>query len=111
MKVVIVTGGRDYNDYHKVADILEFLNADLIIQGGATGADKMAKTYAELAGIECQTYEADWNAYGKAAGPIRNTLMLKENPNAVVLAFPGGNGTANCLKQAVSMDMTVLLVR
>lgn len=111
MKTVIVTGGRNYSDYNKVSDVLRFLSPSLIVQGGATGADYLAFRYAQSAQIECQTYEADWEKYPKAAGPIRNRLMLIKHPDAVVVAFPGGRGTANCVKQALDRNMIVLEVR
>lgn len=111
MKDIIVTGGRDFDDYNKVAEVLELFDIGLIIQGGASGADSLAKRYATLADIECKTFEADWNKHGKAAGPIRNRLMLIEHPNAVVVAFPGGRGTANCIEQALKAGMLVLEVR
>jgi len=107
---VIVTGGRDYEDYAMVADVLDLFDADLIIQGGAAGADRMARDYAYQNNIICETVKADWNKHGKAAGPIRNLEMLKKYPNAVVVAFPGGKGTENCVKQAASLNMIVLTV-
>ena len=43
---------------------------------------------------------AKWKLHGKAAGPIRNQLMLVEHKPDMVLAFPGGKGTANMIKIA-----------
>lgn len=109
-KQIIVTGGRDYNDWVMFQDVLISFNPSLIIQGGASGADKMAKEWARLNNIECETVEADWDKHGKAAGPIRNKQMLLLYPNALILAFPGGAGTANCVKQAVGLNRIVLMV-
>jgi hypothetical protein len=111
MKEVVVTGGRDYKDYIMVNEILDFINPDTVIQGGASGADKLALEWAKANKKSFVTYEADWTKYGKRAGPIRNRLMLIEHPDAVVIAFPGGAGTANCVRTAVSQNMIVLEVK
>ena len=107
---VIVTGGRDYDDWAMIQDVLNSLDLALIIEGGAEGADMMAKEYAETFNIPHVTVEADWTKYGRAAGPIRNKEMLQKYPLAVIVAFPGGSGTANCVKQAVAMNRIVLMV-
>jgi len=107
---VIVTGGRDYSDANMVDDVLDLFKPTMIVQGGAFGADRLARMYAEFYKIECVTMSADWEKHGKAAGPIRNVEMLKAHPDAVVVAFPGGRGTANCVQYACEMNMIVLRV-
>lgn len=107
---LLITGGRDYNNYSQVASSIKGLNPSLIIQGGAKGADLMARTYAKTHGVPCITFEADWKKHGKSAGPIRNSLMLRAHLDAVVLAFPGGRGTADCVQQAQGLGLTVIRV-
>ncbi len=45
-------------------------------EGGARGADRLARVWAQLGGIEVETHPAQWERDGKAAGPIRNRAML-----------------------------------
>jgi len=55
---------------------------------------------------------ADWQQYGKAAGPIRNGKMLLELQryfDRCVVPFPGGAGTANMVKQAREAGVKVVL--
>jgi hypothetical protein len=108
---IIVTGGRDYDDWARLQDVLSVFNVGLIIQGGASGADRLAKKFAEEYLINNVTVEADWNKHGRAAGPRRNWEMLMEYPKAIVVAFPGGAGTANCVKQALQLNRIVLMVQ
>lgn len=110
MKKVIVTGGRDYEDFAMLCDILEFINPDVIIQGGARGADSMARDWAKFSQKEIVTFNADWDKHGKAAGPIRNAEMLDSHRDALVIAFPGGRGTESCIKLALERNMIVLKV-
>ncbi len=49
-----------------------------------------------------------WADYGKAAGPIRNALMLSEGRPRCVIAFPGGKGTRNMLKLAYQAGVEVV---
>lgn len=95
---ILVCGGRDFNDYEFVKECLTFLHNTLksftVIEGGARGADSLARRWANEHGIECITVPANWNKHGKRAGPIRNQEMLDMNPDCVV-AFEGGNGTAH----------------
>lgn len=111
MKTIVVTGGRDYSAFVRVKEVLDLINPDVVVQGGVMGADKLAKEWADSNQKSCITVEADWTKYGRRAGPIRNRLRLIENPKATVIAFPGGAGTANCVRTAIEQGMTVLEVK
>ncbi len=96
---VLVTGGRDYKNKKYVFKVLSIFHKELnftkIVEGGATGADTFAKEWAKENNIDWQEYKADWDQYGKAAGGIRNRYQYNtEKPN-LVIAFPGGSGTAD----------------
>lgn len=95
---VIVCGGRDFTDTQHVHNWLDKFHGSkpisLIIEGGARGADRIARNWAQLREIPFQTFLADWESYGRRAGILRNQTMLNQHPDAVI-AFPGGRGTAN----------------
>jgi predicted Rossmann-fold nucleotide-binding protein len=101
---VLVCGGRNYSDTGRVISTLENIHTGCkitcLIEGGATGADEAANRWARASRIMFQTFPADWRKYGKAAGAIRNALMLSEGRPDLVIAFPGGAGTANMVKLA-----------
>lgn len=103
MTRVLVCGGRDYADYWTVFEVLDGQHRaspiTLVMNGGALGADAFARRWAAERGISCDTYHADWLHHGKAAGPIRNARMLEAMPD-LVIAFPGGKGTADMTRQA-----------
>lgn len=110
MKQIIVTGGRHYEDRLMTHKVLSLINPDFVVQGGAPGADSLALIWAKVNKKEHDTIKADWNKYGNAAGPFRNRAMLEKYPNATVVAFPGNNGMANCIKQALELNITVIRV-
>ena len=101
---VLVCGGRNYQDRDQlVADLdlcLETYGEIEIISGGADGADLMATVWAAARNVPCTTYFADWKKYGRKAGPIRNQQMIDEGKPGVVIAFPGGRGTADMVRRA-----------
>lgn len=107
---IIVTGGRNYDNVQRLANVLDALSPSLVIQGGASGADYWAREWAKFNKVECITYEALWGKEGKAAGPLRNKRMIEENPDAIVIAFAGGRGTENCYDQAFQDGLIVLRV-
>jgi len=111
---VIVTGGRNYQNYQVVEDILWMIDPHdplllVIIQGGQTGADSLAKTWAEENAFQYETFKADWDKHGKAAGPIRNQEMIDVGAD-LVIAFPGGKGTADCMRRAKEAKIPILQV-
>lgn len=93
---VLVCGGRDYEDYPTVKQTLDKLHAeqpiDFIIEGGAGGADTLAKRWSNESGVHCIEVRALWDYIGRSAGYKRNEAMLALEPSLVVV-FPGGNGT------------------
>lgn len=113
MKKVIVCGSRDYFDRMRVNYVLDrvmYAEGPLfIIHGGARGADQLAGEWAADRGIPCAIVPANWKTYGKGAGPIRNSWMLELKPDLVV-AFPGGTGTANMISQAKEKGVRVMEV-
>ena len=108
---VIVTGGRYYKNRERVFSYLSALEADTVIAGDATGADLLALEWAMVNRKNWIKYEADWAKFDRAAGPIRNAKMIEEHRDAnLVLAFPGGRGTMNCVATAVKAGIVIFEV-
>jgi hypothetical protein len=74
------------------------------------GADLGAFLWAVQNSKKIKTYEAEWSKYGRAAGPIRNRRMIEEGKPNLVVAFPGGAGTANMTKLAREAGIKVIQV-
>jgi len=115
MKKVIVTGGRNYKDEKVAFQALDwaFQKFDIgeVVQGGATGADALARKWGKSRGMWVTTCRALWKLFGKAAGPIRNQAMISGNKDAACLiAFPGGRGTDNCIACALKAKIPVYIV-
>lgn len=81
-----------------------------IISGGAVGVDSVAIDWAVINWCPFMKFEADWNKHGNAAGPIRNQRMLSEGKPDLVVAFPGGKGTAHMKRLARTVKIKVVEV-
>jgi hypothetical protein len=86
-----------------------------LIHGDAPGADRLAAAWAKDTGLaefgELLAFPADWEKHGNAAGPIRNQQMLDEGKPDMVIAFPGGIGTANMVRLARKAGVPVNIIQ
>ncbi len=129
--IVIVTGGRDYPDRESVHHALDLVHAltpiEAVLHGACgatwprvvaadlTGADRWAHEWATERGVVVHAHPANWERYGRGAGPRRNGDMIGragqlcrwQEDRALVLACPGGPGTADCVRQAKRSGLTV----
>lgn len=130
--IVVVTGGRTFGEGPK-AEIQRFLlrevlndlhhgigraekGIDLLIDGGADGADTLASGWAQYHGVPGLTVAAKWRTEGAAAGPLRNERMLRlamrlapvMGGDLHVVAFTGGNGTDDCVRRAKALKLNVI---
>jgi hypothetical protein len=100
---LLVCGGRDYNNAKQFRDVMKeyyklYGMEVFICEGGASGADLMAKDLADRVGWDRVQFPANWKKYGKSAGPIRNLKMFNEFMPHECVAFPGGNGTKDMVR-------------
>jgi hypothetical protein len=79
---------------------------DVIIHGGATGADQMAGVWAAMAGLDVLC----WTVEGRSASPVSNQRMIDEGKPDLVIAFPGGRGTADTVRRARQAGIQVIEV-
>ncbi len=105
--IVLVCGGRTFNDKELLFTVLDTLTITRLIHGGARGADALTGRYARARGIPYDVFEADWHRHGRASGPIRNQRMLDEAHPNLVIAFPGGRGTNDMIRRALKAKITV----
>lgn len=109
---VLACGGRDFvmTDRYAAAfhEIVGRAGASILIHGGARGADTEAGKLARGRGMQVIVFMAQWERDGKAAGPIRNQRMLNEGKPDLVVAFPGGRGTADMVRRAESAGIPVI---
>jgi len=123
---VLVTGDRRYHRLEPIDGLIRELRrlredgADaLVIHGAASGADTICHNICKQWGVPMHVFPADWQKLGRAAGPIRNSVMLKDlldGPAAAyrtVIAFhddlPNSKGTRDMCKRGLSAGLDVVV--
>ena len=119
--VIAAGGGRDlaWPQQRVAAELLARSGGrlvHLVLHGGARGADAAIGRAAQQLGWSALVMPAQWERHGRAAGPIRNRELLEQavaraeahsspgyQASVLVVAFPGGAGTASLVQQARRM--------
>ncbi len=119
--VIAAGGGRDlaWPQQRVAAELLARSGGRLVhllLHGGARGADAAIGRAAQQLGWSALVMPAQWERHGRAAGPIRNRELLEQaiakaeahtSPGSLasvlVVAFPGGPGTASLVREARRM--------
>lgn len=107
--LVVVTGSRSWRNRQKIKRALSRLpKKSIVVQGGARGADTIAKEVALELGLSVKTKYANWDKYGLAAGFIRNEKMIAMKPDLVVAFWDGeSHGTEHTIKKAREKNIQV----
>lgn len=114
---VLICGDRNWADYDKVLDVMKGLGDKyedlIIIEGGAKGADSLAKKAAIECDLEYKEFKANWKEYGRAAGPKRNQQMLEEKPDLVIAFHPNideSKGSKDMVRRATKAGIDVSII-
>lgn len=108
---ILITGDRNWTDTEYIWMVLDRERAiwaselewDLIIHGGCRGADLIAADWAHSRGIHTAQVAALWDYHKRAAGPIRNSMMMYLQPDLVIAFHPDlsvSKGTADMVRKA-----------
>lgn len=117
---ILVCGGRDYSDRDHIHNTLCEIDATrgpitCVIHGAATGADHEGMIWAQMMAesgreIKHAPFAANWKTHGRAAGPMRNARMLEVGKPDLIVAFPGGRGTADMVAKAKAAGVEIIEV-
>jgi hypothetical protein len=115
---VLVTGSRKWTNCDLIrAELKAWAAIDpqlIVVHGACRGADAIAGSIAKELGLTVREYPGDWLRYGLAAGPIRNSELLKaEHTDCDVkidlcLAFGDGPGTRDMTRKAFSKGIRIV---
>lgn len=86
----------------------------LLIEGGAPGVDSMVKVAGHLANVHVAEVDALWKTRHNSAGPQRNTIMAKLEPDEVIgihVNFDESTGTVDMLEKAEKLGIPTTRIR
>lgn len=119
---LIVTGSRGFKEYDYLCEVLDWALKNkisqnysiTIVSGTAKGADTMGEQYANERGFNIHRMPADWNAYGKRAGYVRNNDMALYAVNAeggCVVFWDGiSRGTKHMINLSLKHNFKCIIV-
>lgn len=107
IKKIVVAGSRDFKNYNVAKEYIDFCiseirrtNTLIFMSGSCKGADFLGEMYAKENGFEIKKYPAEWQKYGKAAGPIRNEKMAKDADYIICFWNGQSKGTMSMIEYA-----------
>jgi hypothetical protein len=94
-----VIGSRSFENEFLLHDTLGSLNVsiELIISGGAKGADKFAEKWAIQNRIPFKPILPQWDKFGKAAGIKRNRIIVEEADFCLIFWDGKSRGTKSTI--------------
>lgn len=111
---IAIIGSRTFNDYDLLrGTIISKFNPsiiDEIVSGGAMGADKLGERFAQEFGIKTNIYLPDWEKYGKRAGFIRNTDIIKNSDFVFAFWDEKSAGTLDSIRTAKKLNIPVIVI-
>lgn len=100
---IIIAGSRNITEYDIVKAAVEDSGfsvgpGDTVLSGCARGVDRIGEEITEIRGAGIERHPADWDAYGKRAGYLRNAEMAKA-ADALIAVWDGeSRGTKNMIE-------------
>jgi len=112
---IIIAGGRCFKDYNLLKLscnelIPDGINVE-IVSGTANGADRLGERYAASREFSIKRFPAEWNEYGKAAGPIRNKEMAKYADGLIVFWDGYSKGTKSMIDLAREHNLHIEIIK
>jgi hypothetical protein len=78
-----------------------------VLSGRAKGIDRWGEKWAKENNIPVLLYPANWNKYGRSAGPIRNSKMVKNADALVAFQLNQSRGTNDVIQKAAKAGLIV----
>ncbi len=107
---VIIAGSRNITNYKKVKRFIKKVefNIDKIVSGMAKGVDKLGEKYAKENDIPIKQFPANWEEYGRTAGPIRNREMAEYATHLIAFWDGKSKGTKNMIDLAIKKGLYII---
>ncbi len=111
---VIVSGTRHGVDNLVIKTMFDFVNnynnkPKLLIHGACKGVDTQSEYYCSKLGWKIKSFKPDWSI-GKHAGLLRNSDMIKEDPDfGVFIPGPKSKGTYDCLNKFLLLNKPYII--
>ena len=110
-KRIVIAGCRNYNNFEEAKVFIEECLKEfkenftiIIISGCCSGADKIGEKYAEENGFKIERYPAEWQKYGRSAGPKRNRKMAEISDFIICFWDGQSRGTKSMIEYTKTLE-------
>ena len=112
MKLAII-GSRTFSNWELLVTELDpyLEKVELVISGGASGADRLGERWANLNNIETLIFPANWKKFGRRAGPIRNLNIIKNCDMCIAFWDGISTGTAHSISLCNKYNKKVKIIQ
>ena len=111
---ICINGSRGYKNYSQMKLTLDIELKDksdvTFILGGARGADQLAERYAKENKIPFKVFKPDWDKHGRAAGIMRNKVMISQSNHLISFWDGKSRGTKHAIDHARMNSIPVTVV-
>jgi hypothetical protein len=107
----IIAGSRTIDDYNIIKNAIQCsqFNITQVICGGARGADLLGKKWGKENGMPVIDFPANWEAFGKRAGYLRNVEMAKHGDALIAIWDGVSKGTKHMIDIALARKLKVFV--
>jgi len=124
LRKLMVSGSRTITSKQFVFNCLNYTRKNLyefnvIIEGEAgehkdpekreVSVDLLAKLYAEEKGLGIMPMEAEWNVFGRSAGFIRNSDMVKKTDKGIAIHNLISKGTLDAIIKLIKSNKLIAI--
>lgn len=113
-KRVVIAGCRDYTNYDEAKKYIDFCISNIrkkyeivIVSGCASGADALGEKYANENGLKIEKHLANWEKYGRSAGPRRNKQMAEVSDYVICFWDEKSKGTRSMIDYSIKLDKPI----
>lgn len=117
IKRIVVAGSRNYTNYAQAKEYIDECIRDIrreytliFVSGGCQGADMLGERYANEHGYKIERYPAEWEKYGKSAGPRRNRRMAEVSDYVICFWDGVSKGTKNMIQYAMELNKPLRII-
>jgi len=111
---LIIAGSRTITDIEFLINTLKYFTISKnsikeIISGGANGVDFLGEYLAKHSEIKLVKFPADWDAYGRSAGYIRNKEMGNYGTALLAIQKDNSRGTQHMIDIMIKNNKKVFV--
>jgi len=106
-----VVGSKSFNNYSIMEQTLAPLFPFVLVSGGVKGADSLAERFARENDLETIIHFPEWKKYGRKAGYLRNTFIVRDCDKLIAFWDGESKGTKMTIDLAEKSGKPCSIIR